>query len=57
MKQYRRLPRKLKKQVGPSWRDYLEEQNTIMARDYHLDIIFTKDYEDSKSIVQEIVNI
>lgn len=56
MKQYKRLPRKLKKKVGPSWRDYLQKQNTILVRDYHLDKIFTENYEDGAAVVQRIIN-
>ena len=58
MSDYKRLPRKLKKQLkknSQKWKEYLEERKTVRERSENLDIIFTRNFEHSHKIFQKII--
>ena len=56
MRNFTRLPRKLKKQIKKSpkdWKVYLQKRKEFRERNRNLDIIFTRDYENSKELFKE----
>ena len=58
MKETKRLPRKLKKQLrrqGVNPKEYLERLRFEEQRGRYIDKIFTKDYENAQEVVQEII--
>ena len=53
----KRLPRKLKKELKKNpeeWERFVEERKVAKERNEGLDIIFTRDYDNSRKIVRRL---
>lgn len=57
MSEYRRLPRKVKKQLKhnkEAWEEYLIQKAKAKERDKSLDIIFTRNYKHGSKIFRKM---
>ena len=57
---YKRLPRKLKKQLKKNpeeWQKYLEKKKTAKEKHESLDIIFTRNYRHTSRIFHKMLGI
>ena len=59
MSEYKRLPRKLKKDLKNNfpeeWNKLVEERRTAKEKHESLDIIFTRNYDNSHKIVRRMI--
>ena len=58
MSKYKRLPRKLKKELKrdrEAWEKYLSEKKKAKERHESLDIIFTRNYKNSAKIFRRMI--
>jgi hypothetical protein len=60
MPEYKRLPRKLKKQLKKDhaeWQKYVEKKRTAKEKHESLNIIFTRNYNHSHRIFRKAIGI
>ena len=58
MSEYKRLPRKIKKQLKrdmEAWEEYLLQKEKAKEIDENLDIIFTRNYKQSLKIFRRVI--
>ena len=58
MPEYRRLPRKLKKELKKNpeeWATYLKKKKESQERSESLDIIFTRNYKHNRKIFRKMI--
>ena len=58
MSKYKRLPRKLKKELKKdqvAWENYLNGKKKAKERHENLDIIFTRNYKNSARILRRVL--